>query len=185
MWCRVVRRIIEWRSDSDKPPGKFARRHLSGCASCREHFQAQEVLADRLRRTAAEGASPSPGLKDRILSAVPSARRPSQRTIRLYPAIWRIGVAAALAACVVVGIVFLVLRNPPRESAPPDGKTPTVALPEIGPILTPQAAERSTRAVRELAQAVLMKEIDDLAQDAKDAGEALLACVTVDFGKSR
>jgi anti-sigma factor RsiW len=184
MWCRIARRIAEWRRDSDRPLGRLIEAHLARCESCRAHLETQGALADVLHREAAETPVP-PGLTGRILAAVAAERRPAPRTLRVYPAL----IGLATAACAVLGVAILLrpqAPQPPRTPQQPPVANKPSAEGQTVPLPSPTAAVNySAQAAGDFARAVAIREFNNLAEDAKAAGQVLLASITVDFGEGR
>lgn len=148
MKCRFFRFTMSRALDDRRPLSARTERHLAGCASCREHHQAQLLLirdfqtggkieglaascASRLRTgTAAEAAHPVPRatgpsqfLRSRILNEITnSPHRESPAALARW--FWAFGIAAVI---VLAAIISQSQRRPTLDLVAEDQPTPNAA----------------------------------------------------------
>jgi anti-sigma factor RsiW len=120
--CRALREHLKAYIDGELPTTArlTVRRHLAGCAACREEVTAMERIGSELRAGEA-AATLDPGLRARILSEAPdTAAAPAARPLRRPLAIWGAAAAAAFGWFVLVPVA--------RNVATPASMAPTASM---------------------------------------------------------
>ncbi len=173
MRCEIIQWIIQWRTDSGKPAGRLADKHLSHCPACRQRLQAQQNLAHALHREAQDQPVPS-DLSARVLATL-ATRKASPQVVHFPSQAHTIRRVSLAAACVLalIGTAFLMNQKHAKPTLGPDNtaaKTNALAT-DLIPTIAP---ERSVQLVQELAVASYRHEWQNLTQNAQAIVESVL-----------
>jgi hypothetical protein len=130
-------RTLDWlqgQLDRDDPAEPAPGGHAAGCPECQDWVAASQRLHDGLRL--APRPRPPAGFADRLVRAVAAERRDRQRR-RVA-----VGLGAALAASVLVGLILPFVYRPtpdtpgPVAVTPSPAETPSVAAVPPAPTVT-------------------------------------------------
>ena len=179
MRCRIYRWVLTGTMAEDKPLSKRLKRHLQACEPCRDHHVRIGAMQQQLRQDLPDAPPLSTELGGRILEAIRSGTTsrpdPLPRPALRFPG--RLVLAAAAAACVLLGVALVVL-SPPVE--PP--RTPIVELEKgkqtVEPAIAPGPEDLTSgfwADVEQLAAAPVADEMRRMADDTRQIGSALLA----------
>jgi hypothetical protein len=175
MWCAIYKWNISRTLDSGKALSGLTKRHLEGCASCREFSRANQDLEKRLSADAAALiGSADPSLAGRMKTRIPAGRSedssslvPSRpRTARLRP-VW--AAAASLAVVVGVSLIWIV-------------STPPAKMPSLDPLLRFDGPRAYLETAVQKAESPYQEEIQELKQALESTADYLISRLDVNLG---
>ena len=179
MWCRIHQWMISSAADDDQPVGRMTRRHIAGCAECRQFQQITEHLGEHLRQNVFSAATPV-----RVFHAAGSAG--GQRRLRIRPAAALAGGMALAAAIVLVAVQLFPTqtRSTPIERADRNARPdPTMNLPDpTSPLSLDFTGPVDVFA--DAAAAPVRQELENLTRDAQATAQTLAAYLPMGLGES-
>lgn len=173
MPCFLYKWNISRALDTGKPLSRLTKRHLGGCASCREFSRLGREMERRLSGEAAGLEDRTPGIEERVRQAMaglgpgPSAPERRPRALFLRPAL----AAALLLAAAGVGVIWVTR---PRSAG----------LPPLAPLLDLETRRASLVSVLEKAESPYQKEIQGIKRTLQSTADFLAARFRIGLGSA-
>jgi len=169
MFCTLYKWLISQAVDSGKPVSGLVRRHLRGCAACREYAQFSQSINQRSAQDIGDILKAHDGaLDEKIISGLskaPESRTPSARKPVLIPAV------AAASALFIIAISIILLTIP--KSSPFD---PLKAIYEF------DISQASLEKKIETIESPLEEEFQGLKQSLNSTAKFLISCLEQGIG---
>ena len=181
MRCRIYQRKLSISLAAGKGLSRRLRRHLAGCERCRAVHEELTALGRGLRAAAGEAEPALPGaLRGRIVEALRAEGAARPVPARVIPL--RLIAAVAAAACVLVALGLLVMVWPMGPDEPPvvirDAKPKPRWVAPPGPEDLTDALLADVAALTSLP---MVDEMRRLADDTRQMGSAMFACVPTEL----
>ncbi len=162
MLCWFFRFMISSAADSGSPGNRWARRHVTHCAGCRQFLQSCRTIDIRLRSEADRWQQAPERPSPWILPHVTRMQPPNHG--------FRIRMALAAAACLVIAAAVLFSLSTPAGRPHASGPATTAFIPGGAPWATQWVG---------LIPNPLAAEAERLTGDAKSGIRFLVACLDV------
>ncbi len=161
MLCRLHQWMISKAHDTHRPPGRWTRRHLLHCASCRRYARQVEALAAALAADEAVSFA---------LDCEPSGQRGGR---------WKLAGAGLLAAASIAIVVTLALR----QHEPVDSTADTAALEPL--FKAPETAGELASLAGAASDASYRTQLAALGEDAQSLLDMAIAPLPTSWAETR
>jgi hypothetical protein len=172
MLCFIFKWKISRALETGKPLSGRTRRHLAGCAACREFYRLGEEMEHRLTDDAASLLSnPRPQLAERVRRAIGESGTTSVHTPpRLASRALKPAFAATVVLAVIGASLFWLVRSRPS------------GMPPLNPLLKIEGRRADFVSAMERAESPYHQEIQELKKTFQSTADYLAACFNIKLG---